>query len=112
MMSAEQVETRLARAEERLYSHDARLNGIDKRVDTLTPLLSDVATLNERVRATHVDIKEMRSDFANWRERQEQRDEDERDDRKQFNRWAIGIGVMVIIGLLSFAGVLISGAHP
>lgn len=105
--------SRIARLEEKVRSLDQRITGQDKRIDQLAPMLTQVATLNERVATTHANLMILRSDFAKFQEESQDRAEDDRKDKQQFNRWAIGLAITILLGLASVvAVVLASGHHP
>lgn len=106
------VESRLARVEERIGGVVGRLDGIDRRIDDIAPTLGEVATLNERVGNIQARMAELHSDFAEHRKRSEARDETDASDKRQFNRWAIGLSITILLALLSLTAlVLTAGVH-
>lgn len=106
------VDSRLARVEERVDGLSSRITAVDNRINEVAPMLSHVAALNERVKAADKKIDALGTSLADFREKIDERDTADRDDRKQFNRWAIGLAFVIIAALIGVAGLLLStGVH-
>lgn len=107
------VESRIARLEEQTKGHGRQIDALNNRLNEIGPMFAQVATLTERLATAHANIIGLRNDFSTFRAKVEERDEDDRRERQQFNRWAIGIGVTIILGMITLAGVILSaGSHP
>lgn len=89
---------RLARVEQRVTDHDTRLN-------SMMPVVTTVAALSERV-------QQVRDDFADFRERIDERDQVASKERKAQIRWAITLTVTILASLAGLAVAIITSAHP
>lgn len=93
------VDSRLARLEQRVDDHD-------KALIAMTPLVTTVAVLAK-------DLQNWREEFNEFRAFINKRDQTTQADRKVFFRWAVGLAVAILCALIGLAGlILTSGAHP
>lgn len=93
------VDSRLARLEQRVDDHD-------KALYAMTPLVTTVAVLAK-------DLQNWREEFNEFRTFINNRDHATQQDRKVFFRWAVGLAVAILCALIGLAGLIItSGGHP
>ena len=74
---------------------------LDSRVGAMTPMITTVATLSERVNT-------IREDFADFRKLIDQRDAETRQERRTFTRWAITLTVTIMAALITATAAIVS----
>jgi hypothetical protein len=96
----------MSRLEAEQARHDQRLRDLDRRVESLTPLLTSVVTLT-------VEFKNLREELSDLLKRVDKRDEDTRQrdqnaerERRVFRRWIIGLAVAFLCALITAAATL------
>lgn len=103
---------RLGRLERDYGGLSARVAGLERDVGSILPMVSEFATLNERVKNFGSDLAEIKLAVVKQEQEREQERKETQRDRRVMVRWAITLTVTIVAALIGLFGAILSaGGH-